>query len=81
MVFTMHLLRQMMIFWSSFGQTVGEMCMNNTSSRAKKQPSPRLNPGPQMAEEQAGFRPGRGTIEQIDLLRLIVEKYLALQDK
>ncbi len=48
---------------------------------SKKQPSPRLNPGPQMAEEQAVFRPGRGTIEQIDLLRLIVEKYLALQDK
>lgn len=33
-----------------------------------------------MAEEQAVFRPGRGTIEQIFSLRLIVE-YLALQDK
>jgi hypothetical protein len=35
----------------------------------------------QMAEEQAGFRPGRGTIEQIFSLRLIAEKYLALQEK
>ncbi len=35
----------------------------------------------QMSEEQAGFSPGRGTIEQIFSLRLIVEKYLALQDK
>ena len=35
----------------------------------------------QMAEEQAGFRPGRGTIEQIFSLRLITEKYLALQEK
>ncbi len=43
---TMRLLRQMRIFWSSFGQIVREMCMNQTSSRAKlEQPSPRSNPG------------------------------------
>jgi hypothetical protein len=33
----------------------------------------------QMAEEQAGFRPGRGTIEQIFSLRLMAEKYNELQ--
>ena len=35
----------------------------------------------QMAEEQAGFRTERGTIEQIFSLRLIAEKFLAQQDK
>ena len=35
----------------------------------------------QMAEEQAGFRIGRGTIEQIFAIRLLAEKHLALQDK
>jgi sorting nexin-29 len=35
----------------------------------------------QMAEEQAGFRAGRGTIEQIFAIRLLAEKYLDLQDK
>ncbi|KAL0149136.1 hypothetical protein M9458_055568 [Cirrhinus mrigala] len=35
----------------------------------------------QMAEEQAGFRPGRGTIEQIFSLTLIIEKSFALQEK
>lgn len=34
-----------------------------------------------MAEEQAIFRQGRGSIEQIFSLRFMVEKYLALQDK
>jgi len=35
----------------------------------------------QMAEEQAGFRANRGTIEQIFSLRLIAEKYLELRDR
>ena len=33
-----------------------------------------------MATEQAGFRPGRGTIEQIFSLRLLAENYLGMQD-
>ena len=34
----------------------------------------------QMATEQTGFRPGRGTIEQIFSLRLLDENYLGMQD-
>ena len=34
----------------------------------------------QIATEQDGFRPGRGTIEQIFSLRLLAEKYLGMQD-
>ena len=34
----------------------------------------------QMATEQAGFRPGRGTIKHIFSLGLLAENYLGMQD-